>query len=153
MSTNRETPNRTKLDDGPTFFGDGSLAGTPKPTLTSKGIRRVIKVVDENFLSVDMFKDQDTWILFLSRCANVRRIFDPPEDNPMARFQKTILGPQGKKVKDMKFGFDKVFDENVTQQEVYEATTRGLLDSVLDGFNATVFAYGATGCGKTHTIS
>jgi len=23
---------------------------------------------------------------------------------------------------------------------------------VLDGFNATVFAYGATGCGKTHTI-
>jgi len=71
----------------------------------------------------------------------------------MARFQKTILGPQGKKVKDMKFGFDKVFDENVSQQEVYEATTRGLLDSVLDGFNATVFAYGATGCGKTHTIS
>lgn len=69
----------------------------------------------------------------------------------MARFQKTLL-PQGKRVKDMKFGFDRVFDENVTQQEVYEATTRGLLDNILDGFNATVFAYGATGCGKTHTI-
>lgn len=36
---------------------------------------------------------------------------------------------------------------------MYEATTRGLLDSVLDGYNATVFAYGATGCGKTHTIT
>lgn len=36
---------------------------------------------------------------------------------------------------------------------MYESTTRSLLDSVLDGYNATVFAYGATGCGKTHTIT
>lgn len=49
--------------------------------------------------------------------------------------------------------FDRVFDENTTQQDVYEATTKSLLDSVLDGYNATVFAYGATGCGKTHTIT
>lgn len=53
----------------------------------------------------------------------------------------------------MRFGFDKVFDENATQEDVYGATTKSLLDSVLDGFNSTVFAYGATGCGKTHTIS
>lgn len=46
-----------------------------------------------------------------------------------------------------------MFDENTTQGDVYEATTRNLLDSVLDGYNATVFAYGATGCGKTHTIT
>jgi kinesin family member 18/19 len=59
----------------------------------------------------------------------------------------------GKRVKDQTFAFDRVFDENTTQGEVYEATTRGLLDSVLDGYNATVFAYGATGCGKTHTIT
>lgn len=59
----------------------------------------------------------------------------------------------GKRSKDQTYGFDKVFDENVTQGDVYEATTRTLLDSVLDGYNATVFAYGATGCGKTHTIT
>jgi kinesin family protein 18/19 len=61
--------------------------------------------------------------------------------------------PQGKRVKDQTFMFDRVFDENITQSDVYEATTRNLLDSVLDGYNATVFAYGATGCGKTHTIT
>lgn len=61
--------------------------------------------------------------------------------------------PQGKRVKDQTFAFDRVFDENTTQGDVYEATTRSLLDSVLDGYNATVFAYGATGCGKTHTIT
>jgi kinesin family protein 18/19 len=59
----------------------------------------------------------------------------------------------GKRSKDQTFAFDRVFDENTTQGDVYEATTRGLLDSVLDGYNATVFAYGATGCGKTHTIT
>ena len=56
-------------------------------------------------------------------------------------------------MKDQTFGFDRIFDENVTQAEVYEGTTKDLLDSVLDGYNATVFAYGATGCGKTHTIT
>jgi kinesin family protein 18/19 len=79
-------------------------------------------------------------------------VFDPPEDNPVQRFSRSVF-PQGKRVKDQTFMFDKVFDENTSQNDVYESTTKGLLDSVLDGFNATVFAYGATGCGKTHTIS
>ena len=56
-------------------------------------------------------------------------------------------------MKDHTFGFDRIFDDNALQQEVYEGTTRGLLDNVFDGYNATVFAYGATGCGKTHTIT
>lgn len=82
-----------------------------------------------------------------------RRVFDPPEDNPVQRFTRTMLGPQGKRVKDQTFAFDRVFDDNATQADVFEATTKSLLDSVLQGYNATVFAYGATGCGKTHTIT
>lgn len=82
----------------------------------------------------------------------LRRVFDPPEDNPVQRFSRSVI-PQGKRQKDQTFGFDRVFDENTTQGDVYEATTKNLLDSVLDGYNATVFAYGATGCGKTHTIT
>lgn len=39
-----------------------------------------------------------------------------------------------------------------TQTEVYEGTARELIESVMSGFNATVFAYGATGSGKTHTM-
>lgn len=79
-------------------------------------------------------------------------MFDPPEDSPVQRFTRSVV-PSSKKVKDQVFAFDRVFDENTTQSEVYEGTTRNLLDSVLDGYNATVFAYGATGCGKTHTIT
>ena len=61
--------------------------------------------------------------------------------------------PNGRRVKDQTFAFDRIFDQNASQGEVYESTTRSLLDNVLDGYNATVFAYGATGCGKTHTIT
>lgn len=70
----------------------------------------------------------------------------------MQKFSRSVV-PQHKRVKDQTFAFDRIFDQNTTQEEVYEATTRNLLDSVLDGYNATVFAYGATGCGKTHTIT
>ncbi|KAI9836309.1 MAG: kinesin-like protein Klp5 [Sclerophora amabilis] len=128
--TIREAAQLTKCDDGPFFLGDGSLAGVPTPKLMQKGIRPVVKVVDDKCL-----------------------VFDPPEDNPIQRFSRSVVPSSGKKVKDQTFGFDRVFDENTSQGDVYDSTTRNLLDSVLDGFNATVFAYGATGCGKTHTIT
>lgn len=55
--------------------------------------------------------------------------------------------------KEHKFIFDKLFDENSTQNEIYETTTKPSIDAVLEGYNSTIFAYGATGCGKTYTIS
>ncbi|XP_050463341.1 kinesin-like protein KIF19 isoform X3 [Cataglyphis hispanica] len=48
--------------------------------------------------------------------------------------------------------YDIVFGENATQEEVYEETTKNLAQDVLNGYNATVFAYGATGSGKTYTM-
>ncbi|KAJ3275755.1 kinesin-like protein Klp5 [Terramyces sp. JEL0728] len=59
-----------------------------------------------------------------------------------------------KKPSDKKqYAFDKVFDEQATQKQVFEGTAKPLIDHVLNGYNSTVFAYGATGCGKTHTIT
>ena len=55
-------------------------------------------------------------------------------------------------IKYQQFFFDHVFDKNASQQEVYNKTTKPLLDSIIEGFNATVFAYGATGSGKTYTM-
>lgn len=146
--TIREAAQLAKCDDGPLFLGDGSLAGAPAPKLAQKGIRPVIKVVDEKCL----YANVDLLHLQYPVANGRRRVFDPPEDNPVQRFSRSVV-PQGKRVKDQTFAFDRVFDENTSQSDVYEATTKNLLDSVLDGYNATVFAYGATGCGKTHTIT
>ena len=48
--------------------------------------------------------------------------------------------------------FDVVFGPDSTQEEVYNETTKHLVENVLNGYNATVFAYGATGGGKTYTM-
>lgn len=54
--------------------------------------------------------------------------------------------------KNQHFFYDYAFDENSSQEEVYKKTTKFLLQGVLEGYNATVLAYGATGCGKTYTM-
>lgn len=54
--------------------------------------------------------------------------------------------------RDQRYIFDRVFDQYSSQAEVYEHTAKHLIDGVMTGFNATVFAYGATGSGKTHTM-
>lgn len=48
--TIREAAQLTKTDESPLFLGDGSLAAVPTPKLGQKGIRSVIKVVDEKCL-------------------------------------------------------------------------------------------------------
>jgi hypothetical protein len=50
------------------------------------------------------------------------------------------------------YTFDHVFDEDATQDEVF-SNVKDLVDDGMKGFNATIFAFGMTGSGKTHTIS
>ncbi|CAD5116966.1 DgyrCDS5804 [Dimorphilus gyrociliatus] len=50
------------------------------------------------------------------------------------------------------FTFDSVYDWNSKQRDLYDETFRDLVQSVLDGFNGTIFAYGQTGTGKTFTM-
>jgi centromeric protein E len=47
---------------------------------------------------------------------------------------------------------DLVFGESSTTRELFEAAVKGHVDSVVDGYNGTVFAYGQTAAGKTHTM-
>merc|ERR1719340_445072 len=48
--------------------------------------------------------------------------------------------------------FDKVLKPNVTQNQVYDATAKNIVKDVLMGYNGTIFAYGQTSSGKTHTM-
>lgn len=50
------------------------------------------------------------------------------------------------------FSFDAVYDWNSKQIDLYDETFRSLVESVLSGFNGTIFAYGQTGTGKTFTM-
>ena len=50
------------------------------------------------------------------------------------------------------YAFDFAFDKNTSQTTVFEKSTKFLIEGVVNGYNATVFAYGATGAGKTYTM-
>jgi kinesin family protein 3/17 len=50
------------------------------------------------------------------------------------------------------FTFDYVYDDEASQEEVYVNTARLSVCSALEGYNATIFAYGQTGTGKTYTM-
>ncbi|KXN87920.1 Kinesin-like protein 6 [Leucoagaricus sp. SymC.cos] len=110
--------------------GDGTLS-TPAKVANTAPLRDIVQIVDDRILC-----------------------FDPDEkDKARAFMERGFLPPGTKRYKDKRFMFDRVFPHEARQTEVYETTTQPLLQGLLDGYNATVFAYGATGCGKTHTIS
>ncbi|NXL53118.1 KIF24 protein, partial [Podilymbus podiceps] len=50
------------------------------------------------------------------------------------------------------FYFDEVFGESCTNQDVYMKTAHPLIQHIFNGGNATCFAYGQTGAGKTYTM-
>ena len=66
--------------------------------------------------------------------------------------ESSINNKKSNQIKEKQFFFDYVFDKTSSQQKIYENTTKNLLSGLIDGFNATVFAYGATGSGKTYTM-
>ena len=85
-------------------------------------------------------------------------VLDPDEEQngnngpglhkPMKR--KEVAG--GVRKKERRYMFDAAFDGEATSEEVYAHTVLPHIAGVLRGTNATVFAYGATGSGKTHTM-
>ncbi|XP_062297994.1 kinesin-like protein KIF22 [Scomber scombrus] len=52
----------------------------------------------------------------------------------------------------VKYHFDAFHGEQTTQQEVFLSSVKPVLPHILNGQNASVFAYGPTGAGKTHTM-
>lgn len=50
------------------------------------------------------------------------------------------------------FTFDQVYDPSSSQEVVYDRSAHSVVNSVLEGYNATLIAYGQTGTGKTFTM-
>ncbi|XP_004292710.1 PREDICTED: centromere-associated protein E [Fragaria vesca subsp. vesca] len=50
------------------------------------------------------------------------------------------------------YGFDRVFGPATTTRHVYDFAAQQVVSGVMEGINGTVFAYGVTSSGKTHTM-
>eukprot|EP00099_Drosophila_melanogaster_P012676 NP_001286999.1 Kinesin-like protein at 67A, isoform C [Drosophila melanogaster] len=82
-------------------------------------------------------------------------LFDPDEEDDEFFFQgakqpyRDITKRMNKK---LTMEFDRVFDIDNSNQDLFEECTAPLVDAVLNGYNCSVFVYGATGAGKTFTM-
>jgi len=60
----------------------------------------------------------------------------------------TVIKGKGRKQSKSSYSFDNVFTAFSSQEEVFEATVKPVINDVMRGFESTVFAYGQTGTGK-----
>ena len=58
----------------------------------------------------------------------------------------------GRAPKEKRFTFDAAYDEETGQEAIFEELALPLVDTLFEGYNATLFAYGQTGSGKTYTM-
>ena len=63
-----------------------------------------------------------------------------------------FLNPNNIRGKEQILEFDYAFNEKESQESIFNCTTKPLIEGIINGFNAAVFAYGATGAGKTYTM-
>lgn len=67
-------------------------------------------------------------------------------------FQVDPVTKEAERVRDVKYMLDHIFSPQQSTREIYSITTQGLIQKLVNGFNSTVFAYGQTSSGKTHTM-
>ncbi|CAM9622605.1 unnamed protein product, partial [Discosporangium mesarthrocarpum] len=60
--------------------------------------------------------------------------------------------PDSIEVNDSKTTYDRVFDPSTTQKQVFEYVAKPIVAELFSGYNGTIFAYGQTSSGKTHTM-
>nr|XP_018897895.1 PREDICTED: kinesin-like protein KIF18A isoform X1 [Bemisia tabaci]XP_018897896.1 PREDICTED: kinesin-like protein KIF18A isoform X1 [Bemisia tabaci]XP_018897897.1 PREDICTED: kinesin-like protein KIF18A isoform X1 [Bemisia tabaci] len=82
-------------------------------------------------------------------------IFDPKESDVPFFYhgvKQKLRDPTKRVNKNLPLTFDRVFDQYADNNEVYEHTTKDVIKTLFEGYNCSVFSYGATGAGKTYTM-
>nr|XP_019536799.2 kinesin-like protein KIF18A isoform X1 [Aedes albopictus] len=94
--------------------------------------RNIIKVLDHTTLMFDPDEDEDEFFF-----------------HGMKQTHRDITKRVKKK---LTMEYDDVFDAEANNEAIFETCTKPLVQSVMDGYNCSVFVYGATGAGKTFTM-
>ncbi|XP_023929910.1 kinesin-like protein KIF18A isoform X2 [Lingula anatina] len=144
-------PNRKRPFSSVSGANMGGEQGMTEEQAINSNVKVVVRVRPENA------KERDGGYNNIVRVMDEQvLVFDPKEDHGSPdyyhgkrRKRRDIMKRQNK---DMRYAFDRVFSEYATNQEVYENTTMKILDGFMDGYNCSVFAYGATGAGKTFSM-
>lgn len=94
--------------------------------------KSIVRVLDEKNLLFDPEDDQDEFFFHGSKIKH-----------------RDITRRVNKK---LTMDFDHVFDTECENRDVYEGCMQPMIKCLMDGYNCSIFVYGATGAGKTHTM-
>ncbi|KAM3402622.1 hypothetical protein ACQJBY_006466 [Aegilops geniculata] len=84
--------------------------------------------------------------------------FRPLSEREIQRGDEITWYPDGDRlvrcdyVQPSAYGYDRVFGPSTATEAVYDVAARPVVKGAMEGINGTVFAYGVTSSGKTHTM-
>ncbi|ODV75944.1 Kip1p [Cyberlindnera jadinii NRRL Y-1542] len=112
------------------------------------------KTASSNQKSSNLASDQESNISVYVRCRSLNeRELDENAGKVIStngHMKKEVIV---KSAREKTYTFDRVFGPESDQEMIYDGVAKPLLQEMLQGYNCTVFAYGQTGTGKTHTMS
>ena len=94
---------------------------------------------------------------------NCTKIVEVVQSTLQIGLRRPDAKPEQADAETKRFTFDGVYDDDSRQDDVYQDTAYSLVQSVFQGYNGTIFAYGQTGqctlcsalyadCGLTHRL-
>lgn len=135
---------------------------TPRSSAKKSSIKKRIENFDKSNIKVvvrcrppnekEVASNHTNIIKFLN---DQMLIFDPKQDEEQFYFhgvRQLARDVTKRPNRNLNFLFDRVFNFEATNSDIYEQSINDILDSIMDGYNCSVFAYGATGAGKTFTM-
>ncbi|SJX65333.1 related to KIP1-kinesin-related protein [Sporisorium reilianum f. sp. reilianum] len=86
------------------------------------------------------------------RCQQIDVAIEPPPVSSSSMMASSSNLVQESSTRQKSYHFDQVFGPEADQGMVYQDVVGPILEEVMSGYNCTIFAYGQTGTGKTHTM-
>ncbi|XP_047518193.1 kinesin-like protein KIF18A isoform X1 [Pieris napi] len=142
------------LQKGPGLGAKKGSVAAPSKTGSTQNMSANIKVV-VRVRPLNMKEMQSYNRIVVDVVDDKMLVFDPKEETRPLFYQgvqqpnKNFLKRANK---ELKFVFDDVCGQEASNQDVFETTTKEIISSLMEGYNCSVFAYGATGAGKTFTM-
>ncbi|CAG0913640.1 unnamed protein product [Notodromas monacha] len=128
-----------------------TIVRTPKAKSTSSYVKVAVRVRPRN----DRESGNETAKTVVKPFQNCI-LFDPDVEDEKVFFHngrmRQVPSAARKRHQNITYSYDHVFSESDTNSEVFSQTMTEVIEKVLEGYNGSVFAYGATGAGKTHTM-